>query len=172
MSTNEEPLISVIIPNYNNEKYLRACVDSLLNQTYSNVEIVVVDDCSTDNSWELLNILNGEIDNLVIYKNEINQGVSYSRNKGVSISRGEYITTLDPDDMFYPMKIQAEYNVFLKHNNNDIVVYSSFTRVTNDLIPLKKVINKDNALEGDIYRGMLYRAIPFSRDVMIKKKDV
>ncbi|MBA6362069.1 hypothetical protein H4J49_19950, partial [Colwellia sp. BRX8-6] len=70
---------------------------------------------------------------------------------------------------FYFDKIQSEYNVFVKHGNKDIVAYSSFTTFTEELQPITKKIDKSNAVDGDIYRGMLYRAIPFSRDLLIKK---
>lgn len=169
MHENKAPLISVIIPNYNNEIYLKDCIDSILNQTYSNIEIIVVDDCSTDCSWHLLNSLTENINNLFIYKNKENKGVSYSRNRGVDFSNGEYITTLDPDDLFYLDKIQSEYNVFIEHGNKDLVAYSSYTTFTEDLQVITKKIDDSNAETGDIYRGMLYRAIPFSRDLLIKK---
>jgi glycosyltransferase involved in cell wall biosynthesis len=170
MSEKNIPLISVIIPNYNNEKYLEVCIDSVLKQTYSNIEIIVVDDCSTDASWRLLNSLKDKIKSLSIYMNENNKGVSYTRNRGVEYAIGEYITTLDPDDLFFPDKIQSEYDVFIAHDNSDIVAYSSYTTFTEELQPITRVINKYNTVEGDIYCGMLYRAIHFSRDILIKKK--
>ena len=91
-------LISVIIPVYNNEKWFDRCIKSIINQTYSNLEILIINDCSSDNVEDII-LKYKDLDNRIIYfKNVKNEGVGYSRNIGIKESRGEYIYFLDSDD--------------------------------------------------------------------------
>ncbi len=90
-------LISIIVPIFNAEKYIRNCLDSILNQTYNNIEIIIVDDCSTDNSIKICEEYNSK--RIKIYKNTQNHGPSYSRNIGILKSLGEYIMFIDADDI-------------------------------------------------------------------------
>ncbi len=92
--------ISIVIPVFNSEKYLSACLNSVINQTLKNIEIICIDDGSTDNSSIILQSFN-DMDNRFIVINQINQGSGYSRNKGINISTGKYISFLDSDDMYY-----------------------------------------------------------------------
>jgi glycosyltransferase involved in cell wall biosynthesis len=91
------PKISVIIPAYNTAKYIDKCLESVINQTYSNLEIIIVDDCSTDNTREVLKKYN-KIKNIKIIYNEVNSGLSFSRNHGLSVATGDYIGYIDSDD--------------------------------------------------------------------------
>lgn len=89
------PKISVIIPCYNVEKYLKECLDSVLNQTFKDYEIICIEDCSTDNTKMILKEYAGKIQ---IVENEKNQGLAVSRNIGLSYANGEFIYFLDSDD--------------------------------------------------------------------------
>ncbi len=107
----KDPLISVIIPTYNRASTLRRALDSVLAQSYQNIEIIVVDDGSTDKTRELL----------LEYKNiqviEIsNHGVSFARNRGIEMARGFYIAFLDSDDEWLPDKIQDQIDYLALHN--------------------------------------------------------
>ena len=93
----KKPKISVIIPAYNTAKYIGKCLDSVIHQTYNNIEIIVVEDCSTDNTREILKKYKN-IDNIKIIYNETNSGLSFSRNNGLSQATGEYIGYVDSDD--------------------------------------------------------------------------
>ena len=90
--------ISVIIPLYNKEKFIKKTINSLTNQDYNNLEIIIVDDCSTDNSFEIVSNLIRNRSKIKLYKNSKNSGVSFSRNEGLSKATGEYILFLDADD--------------------------------------------------------------------------
>ncbi len=92
------PLISVIIPVYNVEKYLYTALDSVINQTYKNLEIICIEDCSTDLSMQILNEFAKKDNRITIIKNTENKGVGFSRNKGLQLSQGEYIHFFDSDD--------------------------------------------------------------------------
>ena len=95
MSIITLPLVSVIVPIYNVENYLKKCIDSILCQTYSNLEIILVNDGSTDNSLE---ICNSYKDDRIIILNKENGGLSSARNSGLEVMTGEYIFFLDSDD--------------------------------------------------------------------------
>ena len=90
-------MISVIIPVFNAEKYLRRCLDSVLSQTYENLEVILVDDGSTDNSGSICEEY-AVIDKRVRVFHQVNAGVSSARNQGISLVSGEYLTFLDADD--------------------------------------------------------------------------
>ena len=91
------PKISVIIPVYNVEKYLRECLDSLLNQTFKDIEIICVNDGSTDGSLNILNEYASK-DSRFIIINQNNQGLSAARNNGLNVAKGDYVAFLDSDD--------------------------------------------------------------------------
>ena len=90
--------ISVIIPVYNVEKYLRQCLDSVINQTYKNLEIICIDDCSTDNSFQILKEYEKKDDRIIVLQNEVNSKLGPTRNHGMKYATGEYIHFLDSDD--------------------------------------------------------------------------
>lgn len=92
-----ESLISVIIPVYNTESYVRVCLESLVEQTYTNFEVIMIDDGSTDNSGEICQEYT-ERDSRFHYYRKENGGVSSARNLGIEYSRGNYLTFVDSDD--------------------------------------------------------------------------
>lgn len=111
MNTNL-PLISIVVPAYNCEKYIGRCIQSILNQTYTNFELIIIDDGSTDNTSEICRKFL-QIDNRIIYLKKKNGGVSSARNKGIAIAKGIYISFIDSDDYLDSDFIQnfgLEYN--------------------------------------------------------------
>ena len=99
--------VSVVITNYNYAHYLEGCINSVFAQTYTNIEVIVIDDCSTDNSLVILNKIK-ESNPVTILTNTENKGVCYSRNRGIEQSKGEYICFVDPDDYWYPDKLKEQ----------------------------------------------------------------
>ena len=95
------PLFSVIIPVFNAEKYLKKCIRSVLSQKNDRTEIILVDDCSTDNSLKICNYFKKN-PFVYIIRHKKNLGVSISRNDGILAAKGKYILFLDSDDWFYP----------------------------------------------------------------------
>lgn len=89
--------VSVIVPIYNAEKYLRRCLDSLVNQTLKEIEIICINDGSTDGTWDILNEYRNHYDNILVI-DQNNRGTGYSLNRGIDLADGEYIGTLDSDD--------------------------------------------------------------------------
>lgn len=119
--------ISVVIPCYNVGVYIEEALDSILNQTLQPIEIICVDDCSTDNTVDIIKRIQeehpGKI-NLIL--NDTNHGATYSRNRGLAVSRGDYIQFFDADDIMYPYKLEHHMNCILKADRlPDIMVGSS-----------------------------------------------
>ena len=108
-----QPLVSVIMPVYNCEKYLREAIESVLSQTYKNIELVIVNDGSTDSSKEI--ILSFTDSRIRFFENERNSGIVFTRNKGLDEANGEFVATLDSDDIALPERIEKQ-TVFLTTN--------------------------------------------------------
>lgn len=122
-------MISVIIPVYNVEKYLNNCVKSVIGQSYKDLEIILVDDGSTDNSGIICDFLK-EKDNRIIVIHKKNGGLSSARNAGLSIASGDYILFIDSDDTIDSNMIKVMYNTLIK-NNSDIVI-CDYQRIKNE----------------------------------------
>jgi len=113
------PLVSVIIPLYNYEKYVLDAINSILKQTYKNWELIIVDDCSTDNSFNVVADYIDKINvpqNIMLLKNERNKGPSATRNNGIKHSKGEYVLYLDADDYVSKYFLEECVKAIIKEN--------------------------------------------------------
>ena len=120
----KEKLVSIVLPIYNSEKYIKDSLESILNQTYKKLEIILINDCSTDRTKELID---GYKDNRIkIINNEANMGISRSLNKGISLAKGVYIARMDSDDICIPTRIKEQVN--LLKNNPEIDICGSFVK--------------------------------------------
>ena len=140
-------LISVVIPVYNTSSYLARCIDSIFEQDLKDVELIFIDDCSTDNSFEVLNqCLKGRVsENLTIVKNPKNLGSGETRNKGISLAKGDYVIFVDSDDY-----VTSDYFLVLKNaieSRPDIVVFD-MTEIWSNKTVLKHVDLPDSPLES------------------------
>jgi glycosyltransferase involved in cell wall biosynthesis len=97
-NTSSTPAVSIIVPIYNTEPYLKRCLDSLINQTLKNIEIILINDCSPDNSWALMQEYAKKDDRIVLINHKVNRGVSVARNDGMKVAKGEYVGFVDSDD--------------------------------------------------------------------------
>jgi glycosyltransferase involved in cell wall biosynthesis len=120
MKVEKQPLVSIVIPVYNVEKYLRECVDSILSQTYKNTEIILIDDGSTDQSGRICREY-AKLDHRIIIKKQQNKGLSAARNTGFSLSIGEYVIFLDSDD-FFDKNLLRNMVLALKKDNADMAI--------------------------------------------------
>lgn len=115
------PTVSVIMPVYNVSLYVLDAVNSMLNQTYKNLEIIVIDDASTDDTYRLL-IDNFSTDERVrVYKNTENKKIVYSLNKALNYARGEFIARMDGDDVAYPDRIERQIKYLIQNSEIDLV---------------------------------------------------
>jgi len=161
---SNKPLVSVIIPVYNTEKYLQECLDSLYAQTYDNIEILVTDDGSTDSSYEILKQNKKNHSKLKI-NTQSNHGQGYTRNRAMERARGEYIIFVDADDFIEPVTIEVAMDriltdesdfvhydwKLLTHNKNgeERLIYNN-----KELYFYKKILNNeecDELLESNNY---------------------
>ncbi len=117
------PQISVIIPMYNDEKFIQTCMDSILNQTFKNFEVIIVDDCSTDNSTELLQKYKDS--RVKIYRRSRNLGESASRNLGLDLSAGKYVFFMDHDDAILENTLET-FIIAAEETSADVVYMNSF----------------------------------------------
>ena len=108
------PFFSIIIPSYNRAHSIRKAIESVFNQTFKDIEIIIIDDASTDNTKEVILEMNDQ--RIIYHRNEINQERCNSRNKGIELAKGEYICFLDSDDYHLPNHLQTIYEVIEKNN--------------------------------------------------------
>lgn len=115
----KEPLVTVFMPVYNSEQYIKEAVESILNQTYKNLEIILVDDGSTDRSIEI--IKSYKDDRIRLIQNEKNMGIPYTRNVGLKEAKGKYIAIMDSDDIATPKRIERQVDYLEKNPDIDAV---------------------------------------------------
>ena len=161
MDTNIEGLISVIIPTYNAAKYIEETLQSVINQTYNNIEIIVVDDGSTDQTEA---ILQSYKDPRLVYIKQANSGgPAKPRNTGIAASKGEYIAIFDSDDLMTPNKLSIELEA-LKRTPNSAFCCSNYSMIddkgcliTADLWETNKAYQKLNKTRKDSFGNILFR---------------
>ena len=112
------PKVSVIIPVYNVEQYLRQCLDSVVNQTFKDIEIIVVNDCSLDNSLQIIKEYQQKDNKIVLVDLKQNGGLSNARNEGVNVAQGKYLVFIDSDDWVTENYIEILYNTITKYKTN------------------------------------------------------
>lgn len=117
----DKPKVSIIVPVYNVAKYLNECIQSVLNQSYRDIEVILINDGSTDTSGEICDYWK-EVDKRVTVLHKKNQGLSSARNMGLDKMRGEYVVFVDSDDIVHPMMVERALSV-LESRNFDCVVY-------------------------------------------------
>lgn len=116
---SSDPVVSVVIPTYNHAVLLKVAIDSVVNQTYINWEIIVINNYSSDNTEELVNSYSDPRIRIVNYRND--GIIAASRNMGIKLSQGEYVAFLDSDDLWYPTKLSECINVFKVNMDADLV---------------------------------------------------
>lgn len=125
MTTVDEPLVSVLVPAYNVEKYLSKCVNSILRQTYRNLEVIIVDDCSPDGSGRIADELASKDPRVRVFHHEKNMGFSGARNTGLDHASGNYVTFVDSDDWIEPDYVEYLMQV-MRRTDGDVAVSRNF----------------------------------------------
>lgn len=157
--------ISVIVPVYNVEKYLHVCLNSVLNQTYQNFEIICIDDASTDSSLEVLEYFAQKDSRIKIIKQDLNQGPGHSRNCGLKVAKGKYIFFLDGDDWI-------DFNTFeilIKHaddNNLDLLFFNeiNFHEETREF-SIDGNLNEDSFIK---FRNIVFNHFDLNKENLFK----
>jgi glycosyltransferase involved in cell wall biosynthesis len=145
----DNPLVSIIIPTYNVEQYVEECIESVLAQSYSNIEIIIIDDYSTDVTPKLINAYS---DRAIVLFNESNRGQGFSRNKGMDLAKGKYILFVDSDDWIEEKTVE-ELVFSAEKAQSDIVRYNgtSFVEGNNNVREESLYDFGDKLKEGYIY---------------------
>ncbi|NNL16541.1 MAG: glycosyltransferase family 2 protein [Flavobacteriaceae bacterium] len=112
-------LVSIITPTFNSEEFISQTIDSIVDQSYKTWELIVVDDCSVDNTIQLIKTYQKKHANISLIQNPVNQGAGISRNKGINAAKGDFIAFLDADDLWKPNKLEVQIE-FMKNNNIDV----------------------------------------------------
>ncbi|WP_346937783.1 glycosyltransferase family 2 protein [uncultured Clostridium sp.] len=163
--TKIQPLISIIMPAYNCEKYIEDAINSVIAQTYNSWEIIVIDDGSRDNTISIIEDLSNKDYRIRFYKNEKNLGVSETRNKGISFAKGEWIAFLDSDDMWEDSKLEKQILLSNKVGAEFVFTGSSFINESGaNYKGILKVPEKVN------YKELRTHNIISCSSVLVKKK--
>lgn len=154
---DEKVLVSIIVPVYNVKRYVSKCLDSLVNQTYANVEIILVDDGSTDGSGEICDEYEKKYANILVIHQK-NKGLSGARNTGIAVAKGEYVTFVDSDDFVTLDFIEYLFGM-IKSYKADMSICSSYKffvgserKNEKEKDAKIKIFNAQNALENMLYR--------------------
>lgn len=148
-----EPLVSIITPLYNSEKFIEETIKSVLNQTYNNWEMLIVDDCSTDSGVEIVEKYQKKDNRIKLLKNNMNVGVSKTRNKAINLSKGKYIAFLDSDDLWRKNKLEKQ--IGFMENKNIMLSYTTYRKINEDgskrgTINVPDKLNYKQLLKGNL----------------------
>jgi len=160
------PTVSVIIPTYNRAKFLPRAVNSVLNQTFKDFELIIVDDASTDNTEEVVKTFK---DSRIKYvKHRINKGGAAARNTGIKTSRGEYVAFLDDDDEWFKDKLEMQVKKFKDSSENVGLIYAHLYWV--DQSSKEILVRNTPTLKGNVYKESLAGCICTPSVALIKRE--
>lgn len=161
-------IVSVIIPVYNCEKYIGDTIESAISQTYKDIEIILVDDCSTDNVFDIIKYYENKYPKkIVYYKQEKNMGAAEARNTGLKIAKGRYVAFLDSDDLWHENKIEKQLKVMNKE-------HIAFCYTAYGMINGKGEVLKDKIkiIEKAQYKNILKKTVISTPTVVIDREIV
>lgn len=160
-----KPLVSIIMPAYNCEKYIEKAINSVIRQTYKQWELIIVDDCSNDRTVNHIEVLSKLDTRIKFYKNDCNIGVSETRNKAISLANGNWIAFLDSDDMWETSKLEKQCNLLKNKNVEFIFTGASYINekgeAYNGIFEVPEVID---------YKKLRMQNVISCSSVLIKKK--
>lgn len=158
-------MISIIVPVYNAEKYIEETINSVLNQTYSDFELILVDDVSTDNSIAIISKFNDSRIRLIAL--DENSGAYAARNRGLAEAKGEYISFLDADDLWMPEKLEREA-AFMKSEKAGFV-FTGYEFADSNGKGLGKIVRVPHTIS---YRQALHNTTIFTSTVLIDRSKI
>lgn len=166
VNVTEQPFVTVLLPCFNAEKYLKACLENIILQSFTNFEVIIIDDGSIDNTEQIIKDFK---DPRIIYiKNKSNKGVTYSLNKGISLARGKYISRIDADDVMVLDRLQEQVS-FLENNKDYVMVGSGHYRIDAYDLPIGEI---DLITENDELKLAILFFNPFSHPTVTYKADL
>jgi glycosyltransferase involved in cell wall biosynthesis len=162
------PLVSVIIPAYNREKFIGRAIKSVLTQTFSDLEVIVVDDCSTDGTAGLASEFSHTDNRVHLIRQQSNAGAQAARYRGIQVARGAYIGFLDSDDEWLPQKLEKQMVLFERGSGDLGVVYGGFTQVYSDG---RSSVNVIPFARGEIYMNALSGWIADMNTLLVRREE-
>ena len=161
----KKPLISVIMPVYNEEKTVKKAVESVLKQTYRKIELIIIDDASTDSTPKIVRELAKEDDRIIMLRNSVNRGITYSLNRGLRKASGKYIARIDGDDWYHPRKLELQ-TTFLEERRDYGIVGTFYVLLTRDKMALKVSLP---ITHEEILKQLAYRNAFAHSSIMVRK---
>lgn len=158
--------VSVIMAAYNAEAHIKASIESILNQTFKDFELIIIDDCSTDNTYQIITSYQDK--RIRLYRNEVNVGLTVNLNKGIDLSNGKYIARMDSDDISLPSRFQLQYRFMEEHP--DVGVCGTWLEVFGDYsaIVKYKTTHREIALQFLYECHIVHPTVIMRKEVMIK----
>lgn len=163
---DDSKLVSIIIPTYNRSALVTRAIKSIINQTYTEIEVIVVDDSSTDNTHEQIESLRQIDQRIKYFRHNNNQGAQAARNTGIKESRGHYIAFLDSDNEWLPHKLESQMKLFLNDINSPDVVYCGYKKIS---ITGEVVHEYIPQFRGEIYKQCLSKWLTDTSTVLVQK---
>ncbi|SFD26322.1 glycosyltransferase family 2 protein [Clostridium uliginosum] len=161
-------LVSVIIPVYNSSKTIEKTIKSVLCQSYTCFEIIIIDDCSTDNSFEIIENLSESDSRIILYRNQKNLGVAKTRNLGINMTKGEFISFLDSDDIWKSSKLEKQLE-YIKQKNAHIC-YTSYEMINNNETNcVVRVVPKEINYNGLLKENVICCSTAIVKSYLLKK---
>ena len=162
----KNPTVSVIIPTYNRAHLVARAIQSVLNQTYKDFELIIVDDGSTDNTEDIIKEFQKKDERIKYIKHDKNRGGSAARNTGIKAARGNFIAFLDSDDEYLSYKLEKNVNILKNANSNVSIVYSNILIIDNKI----KFKGIKKGISGNIYNNILLTNFIHLNSVLVKRE--
>lgn len=157
------PLVSIIIPTHNRSALLKKAINSVIEQTYSNIEILIIDDCSTDNTKEVvLNLKEHHSIPVFYHRNKTNIGAAASRNRGIIMANGSLVTFLDDDDQYLKTKVENQLKLWKNHPN--ALIYCGM-----NIYSETKNYKSSLKYKGNVYKRLLQDDLTGTPTFFLKK---
>ncbi len=160
---SKKPLVTIYMPVFNATQYLNQAIDSILNQSYSNFEFIIIDDASTDNSWKIIKSYAKKDSRIIAIKNYINLGVSLTSNIAISKAKGKFLARMDADDISFSNRIEKQVQFLTKNpkiiaTGGQCIVIDEFDNI---------IGNKNFPTQSKQLKDMIFWAIPMQQPSMM-----
>jgi glycosyltransferase involved in cell wall biosynthesis len=165
---SEKPLVSVVISCYNSEKYVEIAIQSILDQTYRNLEIFITDDCSTDGTYTILEKLAAKDERIILLKNEKNLKLAKSLNNMIALAKGKYIARMDADDISMPRRIEKQVVVLETHPEYAMCGTNAWVIDEKG----KKVKQRKSPLSNEEINIVKYYNCPFLHPTVLIRREI
>lgn len=149
----DSPTISVLMPAFNAEKYIRTAVESILNQTFSDFEFLIIDDGSVDSTWEIIKVYAQKDSRIKLLRNQSNLGICETLNRGLRFAKGKYLARMDADDWSFPERLELQ--IAFMEANPKVVICGGNIKVCDENLKLlnkREYPQRDNQIRASIFR--------------------